>query len=232
MAIVKVQSKSVATGTGTTSATASGDAYSTNTTPGSLLVLVARSSASWSSGGNAPPVISTPITSGFTWAGGPTATYFNSVTQSAQRVSFFYISNAGAMSSVTSTSVTATRSGADSTNVSFTAYEFSGVAVSPTDVSVTLSTQTSSPISAGSLSTSGTALIFAACVAEATVTTGSGFTAGAVASEQYILNQSSGSISTAFGANTGSEKWGACALDFLAASTSSSVTTQSILIGF
>ena len=230
--IANRQSKQVASGAGSTSATASGDAYASNTISGNLLVLVARSDATWSSGGSTDPAIGTPTTSGFTWSAGPSATYSDATNQQASRVSIFYIANAGAMSSATSTSVTATRSGAESTDVSFTAYEFSGVATSPTDVNATLSNQTSSPISAGSLSTAATALIFAACEAEATVSTGSGFTAGVNTSEQYILNQASGSISTAFGANTGADKWGAVAVDFLAATGVAVTTSQAFTFGF
>lgn len=230
MSITRLQSKQVASGSGSASATASGDAYASNTTPSSLLVLVARSDASWSSGGSTAPSISTPTTSGFTWTQAATAFYTDATNQNSSRVTIFYIANAGAMSSSLSTSVTATRSGAVSTDVSFTAYEFSGVATSPTDTNATTSSQTSSPITAGSLVTSATALIFAACIAEATVSTGSGFTAGPNTSEQYILNHSSGTISTAFGNNSGSQEWGACAADFLA---SGSVTlSNAFTFGF
>ncbi len=136
------------------------------------------------------------------------------------------------MSSATSTSVTATRSGANSTDVSFTAYEFSGVATSPTDVNATASDQTSSPVTAGTLNTAGTALIFAACEAEATPSTGSGFTEGVNLSEQYILNAAQGSaVATAFGANTGSDQWGACAADFLAVS-GAKTTSYAFVFGF
>ena len=230
MSITRLQSKQVASGSGSASATASGDAYASNTTPSSLLVLVARSDASWSSGGSTAPIISTPTTSGFTWEQAATAFYTDATNQKSSRVTIFYIANAGAMSSSLSTSVTATRSGAVSTDVSFTAYEFSGVATSPTDTNTSTSSQTSSPITAGSLVTSATALIFAACIAEATVSTGSGFTAGPNTSEQYILNHSSGTISTAFGNNSGSQEWGACAADFLA---SGSVTlSNAFTFGF
>ncbi len=230
--ITKRQSKQVASGSGSTGATASGDAYASDTISGNLLVLVARSDATWSSGGSTAPIIGTPVTSGFTWSVVPSATFTDTSNQNSSRVTIFYIANAGAMSSATSTSVTATRSGADSTDVSFTAYEFSGVATSPTDVNATASNQTSSPITAGSLITAATALIFAACIAEATVSTGSGFTAGVNTSEQYILNQSSGTISTAFGSNTGADKWAAVAIDFLAASVGAVTTSSAFTFGF
>src|SRR5208282_675382 len=211
MAIALVQSKPVASGSGTTSATATGHAYASNTAAGNLLVIIARSDASWSSGASAAPIIDLPSSSGFTWVQAATADYSDSTNQQSSRVSIFYIANAGSMASSLNASVTATRANADSTDVSFTAYEFSGVNTSsPLDTSVEAFSQTSTPISAGSLVTAGTALILAACIAEApTVSTGAGFTAGPNTSEQYILNQVSGTISTAFGGNTGTDKWGA-----------------------
>ena len=231
MSITRLQSKQVASGSGSASATASGDAYASNTTPSSLLVLVARSDASWSSGGSTAPNISTPTTSGFTWEQAVTVFYTDATNQKSSTVTIFYIANAGAMSSSLSTSVTATKSGAVSTDVSFTAYEFTGVkTASSLDQINGAFSQTSSPITAGSLVTTGTALIIAACIAEATVSTGSGFTAGPNTSEQYILNHSSGTISTAFGNNSGSQEWGACAADFLA---SGSVTlSNAFTFGF
>lgn len=232
MSISKLQSRHSASGSGTTSATASGAAFASNTTPGSLLVLVVTANANWSAGGSAVPSINTPTTSGFTWTLAESADYTDATNQQASRVSIYYIANAGAMSSGTSTSTTANRPSADSTTVIVNAYEFSGVqASSPLDQIASLNSQTSSPISAGSLSTSGTALILAAAVAEASVSTGSGFTAGVTTSEQYILNQSSGNISTAFGSNSGSNLWGACAVDFLAAA-GAKTTSYAFTFGF
>jgi hypothetical protein len=143
------------------------------------------------------------------------------------------------MSSSTSTSVNATKAGTSpSVAVEFACYEFSGVtASSPLDQVAGKNSQTGTPVDAGSLATTGTALIFAACIAEDPIATGSGFTTGISSStvfggrSQYILNQSSGTIDTAFGAN-GGDFWGASAADFLAATGVAVTRSQAWTFGF
>lgn len=220
MAIAKVQSKQVATGSGATSATATGYAYASTTGAGNLLVLIVRVLADWSSGGSLAPTINTPSTAGFTWTNAVSADYTDATNQQAERCSIYYIANASAMASTLSTSVTATRSGASSVGVSFSAYEFSGVQTSsPFDTYANVNNNTSAPLNAGTLNTAGIALVIAACVSESNSTTGAGFTSGAVAKEQYALNvaQSSAVATTFAGANV---IGGAAACDFLASSSS------------
>ena len=235
MAIAKRQSQLVAHGTGTSSATASGDGYASNTLSGSLLVLVAWATGAASIG--TAPIIGTPTTSGFTWTLAKSNNFADGSGLNGGTCSIYYIANAGAMSSSTSTSVTATKAGTSpSVKVEFACYEFSGVTTStPLDQNTGQNSQTSSPVDAGSLVTLGTALIFAACIAEDAISTGSGFTAGISSStvsggrSQYILNQTSGTIDTAFGANSG-DYWGASAVDFLAAT--GVTTSYAFIFGF
>ena len=218
MAIANVQSKTVATGSGAASATATGYAYASNTTANNLLVLIVSALANWSSGGSAVPAISTPSTAGFTWTEVDTASYTDATGEQAERISIYYIANAGAMASTLNTSVTATRSGADSVTVSFAAYEFSGIQTSaPLDTFAAINSSTSSPINAGTLNTAGVSLVIAACVSEGRPTTGSGFTS-AIAKEQYALNVAQGSaVATAFAGTNG---YGAAiACDFLASAS-------------
>ena len=237
MAIAKKQSQLVAHGTGTSSATASGNGYASNTAAGALLVLVV-----WATGASSTataPIINTPVTSGFTWTLAQSNPFNDGGNLNGGRCSIYYIANAGAMSSSTSTSVTATKSGSSpSSAVEFACYEFSGVTTSsPLDQTVGKSSQTGTPVDAGSLGTLGTALIFAACIAEDAISTGSGFTAGISSStvfggrSQYILNQTSGTIDTAFGANSG-DLWGASSADFLAATGVAVTTSQAFTFGF
>ena len=236
MAIAKRQSQLVAHGTGTSPVTASGDGYASNTLSGSLLVLVAWATGSSSTA--AAPAIGTPTTAGFTWVLAQSNTFADGGGPNGGRCSIYYIANAGAMSSSTSTSVTATKAGSSpSVAVEFACYEFSGVATStPLDQNAGQSSQTGTPVDAGSLGTLGTALIFAACIAEDPIATGSGFTTGISSStvsggrSQYILNQTSGTIDTAFGANSGGY-WGASSVDFLAAAVAKT-TSYAFIFGF
>jgi hypothetical protein len=220
MSVALIQSKLVAHAAGSSSATASGNGYVTNTTAGSLLVLVAWSiGASYTS---VAPSINLPTTVGFTWVLAKSNLFSDGAGPNGGRCSIYYVANAGAMASSLSTSVTALKAGTTpSVTVEFACYEFSGVAVSPLDQTAGATTQTSSPVDAGSLVTTGTALIFAASISEDSISDGAGFTAGISAGtvgfgrSQYILNQAAGTIDTAFGAN-GSDFWGASAVDFLA----------------
>ena len=238
MAIANRQSQLVAHGTGLSSATASGDGYASNTLSGSLLVLVVWATGTSSNLGTAP-AIGTPTTSGFTWTLAQSNPFNDGGNLNGGRCSIYYIANAGAMSSSTSTSVTATKSGSSpSSAVEFACYEFSGVTTSsPLDQTVGKNSQTGTPVDAGSLVTLGTALIFAACIAEDAISTGSGFTSGISSStvfggrSQYILNQTSGTIDTAFGANS-EDYWGASAVDFLAATGVAVTTSQAFTFGF
>ena len=237
MAIANRQSQLVAHGTGLSSATASGDGYASNTLSGSLLVLVVWATGSSSTG--TAPTISTPVTSGFTWTLAQSNFFNDGGNLNGGRCSIYYIANAGAMSSSTSTSVTATKAGSSpSSAVEFACYEFSGVTTSsPLDQTAGKNSQTGTPVDAGSLVTLGTALIFAACITEDAISTGSGFTAGISSStvsggrSQYILNQTSGTIDTAFGSN-GGDYWGASAVDFLAATGVAVTRSQAFTFGF
>ena len=218
MAIGLVQKQRVAGGTGTTSATASGNGYATNTTGTNLLVLIAWAQSTILAG--TAPTIATPTTSGFTWVAGPTATYTDGTNGYGGRVSIFYIANAGAMSSATSTSVTATRSTATATEVDFACYEFSGVVTtSPVDTSALNSNQTSTPTDGGTLVTSKTDLIIAAFEGEDNVapgfTLGIASTSTSFGGSMYSLNKPSGSIDTAWGSGNTGLKWGACSIAFL-----------------
>ena len=237
MAIGLVQKQRVAGGTGTTSATASGNGYATNTTGTNLLVLIAWAQSTILSG-NAP-TIATPTTSGFTWVAGPTATYADGTNGVSGGVSIFYIANAGAMSSSTSTSVTATRSLASATAVDFACYEFSGVVTtSPVDTSALNSNQTSTPTDGGTLVTSKTDLIIAAFEGEDSVALGTGFSLGIASTStqyggsMYNLNKASGSIDTAWGSGNTGLKWGACSIAFLPYIPPSVTRSQASTFGF
>ena len=125
MAVALVQSKAGGVGRGTTTATSTAVGYTSNTTAGDLLVLVAIAAAD-----GTICSISTPVTSGFTWTLASSSTFSDSTLPQIGRVSTYYIANASAMSSATTTTVAAsTTKGATFIDVAFTLYEFSGVAI-------------------------------------------------------------------------------------------------------
>lgn len=236
MSIALAQSKLVAHATGTTSCTASGNGYTSNTTAGSLLVLIAYAQDSSSAATCSIPTINLPTTSGFTWVQAGSADYQDNTNLQAGRVSIFYIANAASMASSVSTSVTATKTSQTGSGigVEFACYEFTGVSTSaPLDANVSVNTQTSTPTSAGTLVTSGTALIIVGAIGEtpSNTTQGPSYTLGItstndpVGQTQYILNQVKGNIVTAFAGKAGSP-WGCVAVDFLSATQPTPTVTN------
>jgi len=214
MSIALVQSKAGGSGSGATTATSTAVGYTSATTAGNLLILVACAD------GDSSVSISTPVTSGFTWTSATTEPWSDTTGTSYGRTTIFYIANASAMSTLTTTTVGAT-GGTTFTDVGFTLYEFSGVATtSAVDVTAIQNNNTATlttPTTAN-LSTTATDLIFVAMAAENTAgTAGAGYTLGVaspslVGVAQYILNQASGSISTAFGGT--SNYWACAAVSF------------------
>jgi len=229
MAIALVQSKVGGNGSGPTSATSNAVGYNATTTAGNLLVCVVSAQDDVDI-----PAISTPVTTGFTWSLLNTATYQDVGNSLYGRVSHYYIANAGAMSATTR--VTATQNRATFIQVEFALYEFSGVAqTTPLDISATSSNGSSSVPSTANLSTTATDLIFVSMATSSLSagSAGSGFTLGVSApaieswQSQYILNQSSGSIATAFG--TSKPHWGCAAVSLKsAASGNASVSVTGV----
>jgi PA14 domain len=186
--------------------------FSEATLSGSLLVCVVVNVIDHST--SPTQTINTPSTSGFTWTLGNSENYEYSTTvvdttyYYGSEVAIYYIAGASSMSTGTTTSCTA-----DQGTVTFRMYEFTGVAASsPKDTSgvEANSSGSSSTVTAGNLTTSFTDLIFVASAGGTTA--GSGYTSGAVDSDQYILNQASGTVSTAFG--NAATYWAAVGLAF------------------
>jgi hypothetical protein len=197
------------TGSGANTATSSAVGYNSVTAAGSLLICVAMADADINA-----PIINLPITSGFSWVSAGFAFDANH-----EKVQVFYIANAGAMATSTKTTVTAHQLGAAYVDIDFSLYEFSGVVTSsPIDVGATTNNGSSSAPSTANLSTTVTDLIFVSEVGGAAAH-GTGYTdgvsIGGVAKSQYILNQTAGSIATAFGASE--SLWGCIAIAFKAA---------------
>ena len=194
-----VQSKTVGAGPG---------GFTSTTTAGDLLlcVVIASYTGSSSSGG---VTISTPVTTGITWTlldsdswqvtvPGPAPTYLPDTYDGAKLAVYYAVgTNAPSIASSVQTSVSASKG-----TVTFGLYEFSGILkTNPVDDYVAAYVESGTP-SAGNLSLTGTDLVFCACSTEGTVNVGSGYTAGLTTSDQYdqyILNDTSASQSTAFG---------------------------------
>ena len=195
-----VQSKYGGSGSGTTSATTSAAGFASNTVSGNYLICLVYANASASGSGTV--AIHTPLTSGFTWTLVKGATYTGTNRAS---VSMYAIPNAGAMLTSNTTTVGATGTLATTTKVEFALYEVSGLTVAGTVDASASNTGSSSAMSTANLSTSFKDFIFAGgAAASGTASTGSGYSAGVPGSavdgaSQYKLNQSSGSIATAFG---------------------------------
>ena len=196
MADALVQSTTVGAGPG---------GFTSTTTAGDLLlcVVVASYTGSSSSGG---VTISTPVTTGITWTlldsdswqvtvPGPPPSYLPDTYDGAALAVYYAVgTNAPSIASSVQTSVSASKG-----TVAFRLYEFSGILkTNPVDDYAAAYVASGIP-SAGNLSLTGTDLVFCACNATGTVTVGSGYTAGLTTSDQYILNDTSASQSTAFG---------------------------------
>ena len=196
MADALVQSTTVGAGPG---------GFTSTTTAGDLLlcVVVASYTGSSSSGG---VTISTPVTTGITWTlldsvswqatvPGPPPSYLPDTYDGAKLAVYYAVgTNAPSIASSVQTSVSASKG-----TVAFRLYEFSGILkTNPVDDYAAAYVASGIP-SAGNLSLTGTDLVFCACNATGTVTVGSGYTAGLTTSDQYILNDTSASQSTAFG---------------------------------
>ena len=240
MSIALVQSKLGGNGTASaTSVTSSAVGYTSNTTSGNLLVLIAWARKNTSTGGNVPS-IGTPATSGITWVLAKGNNYDAATTDGfTGAVAIYYVANAPSVSSATTTSFTAAVAETGSFVCEFSLYEFSGVAVSsPLETTAGSNTGSSIP-NAGNLITSFTDLLVTAYQGDgSSVTVGSGWTLSTNATTatpgqaQYILNQGSGTKSCAFGSSS-SGSWGASGAAFKqggAAATGSS--TGFSMIGF
>jgi hypothetical protein len=206
------QSRLGGSGSGTTSATTNAVGFASPTTNGSLLICVVISDAD-----TIAPTISTPITSGFSWTL-LTSVPRNSGTGVIGRLAIYYIQSAGVMS--VATQVTATAAGASITEVQFSLYEFTGILSSGAlDTSASNTGAASTIPSTANLTTTVKDLIFVAEQSVGSPSAGASYTLGVAMNgismtgvSQFILNQTSGSIATAFGSTTGA--WGCIAAAF------------------
>jgi hypothetical protein len=173
---------------------------------------------------------SLPTTTGSAWTLADDAQYTFEQTTSDYLIAgaaVYFIENAASMADTTTTSVSVT-SGAGAVTVSFSLYEFSGVAKTSAlddtaqndNVSGTVSA-----INAGSLTTTATDLIFATCT-YVSATHGTGFTAGVTVHDQYILNKVSGTVATAFASSEG--VWAAVAASFKTGFISASASPSGV----
>jgi hypothetical protein len=208
-------------GAGSTSATTNPKGFASATAVGNFLVCVVWSDTDTS----APPTISLPVTSGFTWVLAGSSTYSHSTIEYG-RVSVYYIANAASMPTTTKTTVTATRAGASSTEVEFALYEWSGIVTASVIDTFALGSQSAGAltlVNTASLVTSVKDLIFVSEITSSFTlpTLGAGYTTGissfdvASGSSQYIPNQAAGTVSTAFGSSK--NYWACIALAFKAA---------------
>ena len=193
MADALVQSTTVGAGPG---------GFTSTTTAGDLLLCVVVASYSGTPSGGV--TISTPVTTGITWTlldseawqvtiPGPPPTHLPDSYEGA-RLSVYYAvgANAPSIASSVQTSVSASKG-----TVAFRLCEFSGIALTNAVDDYAVGFVVSGIPTAGNLSLTGTDLVFVACSTVSTV--GSGYTAGLTAADQYILNDTSASQSTAFG---------------------------------
>lgn len=199
--------------------------YSSPTTAGNLLVLVAW--ARTTSGTFAEPPLILANTSGFTWTSADFSQWFQVGQLEAGISVVYYIQNAASMS--VGTTVNALTAGSGHTmsmNVEFTLYEFSGVATASALDKHAQRFSTGIPGTAN-LPTTTTDLVVVAYsgVVGSNLTAGSGYTLGTNAivsvlgQTQYSLNVASGSIATSFGGSVGT--YGATAAAFKSASPGS-----------
>ena len=198
-----VQKNAGGSGGGTTSAVG----FGSTTTAGSMLQCVVRASITDSADPNI--TVNLPSTLGFTWTLVNSSYWSNSFYESGLHmnvysegiIAIYEIANAGVMATTVKTTVTASNSG-QSPSVSFNLYEISGLASStPVDVSAASYADSAAIVpGVGTLVTANTDFIFVATTL-ASASTGSGYTAGVSADEQYILNQVAGSVPTSFGSS-------------------------------
>ena len=243
MAVALRQSKLGGHASGASPQTTSAVGYASNTLSGSLLICVV-----WADGSAATAVgalsIAAPVTSGFTWTLAKQGTsWSDSSTFYKGNVAIYYIANASAMASTTTTTASCSKAGTSpiSCGVEFSLYEFTGVATSSpleTSSSSVDSTGSSTDPAPGSLTTSNTDLILSCYQCESATNlaanTSAGFTLGVnAASEttgqtQYTLNEASGTIVTSWPA--GQFYWTAAAVAFKSA-TQPIKRSQAFIIG-
>lgn len=213
----KLQSKDGGYGTGTTSATSAAVGYASNTTAGSLLVLVAW--AQGGSGSTASVGISSVTTAGFTWTLAASQTFLGSSGHLAGAVAIYYIANASSMATSTHTTVSATGgAGNASTEVEFSLYEF-GPLNGTLDTTQTGSGSSSAPSTTNFTTAYKDLIVVAYCASGSSpCTAGSGYTLGVTAGTitecggQYNLVANAGTVATAFvGSQTA---WAAAAAAF------------------
>lgn len=215
MAWLKVQDDSV--GLATPSAPISSSTATVNlvqaSVAGNLLVCSVTVSSNSLGGSAETPTIQTPTAPGFTWTlvadSGASPPETTGGQTAIARCAVFYITNAGAMGTGVTTSVTCTTPSNVTTalDVEISLYEFSGEAVSSAiDTSGTGTGLSSSP-TAGSLTANFTDLLFVAgALSTPNVTAGSGFTITTATSNvdqeitgaEYKLNAAASSYTAAF----------------------------------
>lgn len=221
--------------------------FPSNTTVGSLLVLIAYHNQHRTSGSGFAPA-SFVISGGVTWNSLLSAGFDG--TADRQNSTLFFRGNSPSVSSGTTiTAQLQTSGGAGAANgtevAEFAIYEFSGLVASNStvvggaliDTNSTRSSQTGGSPSTVNLTTTVSDLVLAFFKGNSSNdTAGTGYALGqnmvaATAGQmQYNGNVSSGSISTAFvGAQT---NWGCAAVAFKLAAATDAVRTQDCLIGF
>jgi len=181
--------------------------FTSNTTSGSLLILTA-SATIVGTGTHPAPVISAPSTSGFTWVLGATSNQVVGSPETAETVVLYFISRAPPMSSSTSTSISATITGAGSSAFGVQLTEWSGVQI--VDVLATASGVSPTNATAGNLVTTADGLILCFVTDpnyDTSFGAGSGYTlvsTGGVGTAygkiQYQATGSGGTYSTAYAA--------------------------------
>jgi len=208
--ITLLQSTDGGFGSGATPVTSSAVGFANPTNAGSLLICLVWADALTI---NQPITINLPVTSGFTWSAGVgiSEAYVNTSSHQHGIIKIFYILNAASMPTSATTTVEATQTSGTNLNVEFSLYEFAASAtVYETAKVAANSTATPSTIETAALTTAHTDLIFMAMISEtAAGTAGSGFTIGVDSTElngfgsaQYILQESAGTFTPAFGNST------------------------------
>ena len=206
---------------GSATVTSSAAGFSNPTIPGNFLLLIAWATATGSTSSN--PLISNPVTPGFTWT--RVATQTNGVITFAPAVGMWYIPNAPSMATSMHTTISIAGNSGHSTTqaVEFSLYEFSGVALtSPVDTFVTPANPagTSTPHSA-LVTTATDMLVFAYTggTLGSNLSSGAGYTLGvnstvAVTGQmEYVISLSAGTNAFTFVGGT-KVRWAGVAAAF------------------
>jgi len=200
MSVSLLQSKNIGSGSGTTSATASGS-LSQNVQLNSLLIAVVNTKAA---GTLQAPTISIS-TGDISWVaiGGPSR-WVDSARNTSGSVNIFYAAGVPPISNTATFSATATQLTSSSVTVEMQVYEFSGISTNSVLDVISVGQNGTVP-SAGILTTNETDLVFVSFVSEFSNNTalGQGYSVGIFGSQvfsgtQYIPYTDAGAINTSF----------------------------------